>query len=324
VLSAFQWDMTDIEFEVDQLPDQPTNVEFSMILESESGKRNEVPGFYNGGSQYVIRFTPPSAGMWNYVTRSSLPALDKKKGQLSAQTARAGRKGGVKIDEKAPRQFRYENGDTYYPIAFESDWLFALDAENPNDIPDTRKLVDCLAENGFNQLVMNVFAYDVMWQKDPKLVAEYEYGSPRVFPFGGTNTQPDHSQLNIEYFQRLDRVIDYLDQKGIAAHLMIYVWNKKVNWPEANSDADNRYFDYVIKRFQAYPNIVWDISKEALGYGHTDVNYITRRIERLWKLDSFTGTFSDPIEQGITQWPSYSKPAGNQFAILIVKIQSNQ
>ena len=147
--------------------------------------------------------------------------------------------------------------------------------------------VDTLAESGFNQVVMNVFAYDVKWKKDERLEPKYDYGSPRVFPFGGNNEEPDYSQLNIEYFQRLDRVIEYLHQKNIVAHLMIYVWNKRVNWPDANSEADNRYFDYVAKRYQAYPNIVWDISKEALGYGHTDVHYITDRIERLRKLDAY-------------------------------------
>ncbi len=44
--------------------------------------------------------------------------------------------------------------------------------------------------------------------------------------------------------------------------------NKKVSWPEARSAEDNRHFDYVIKRYQAFSNIVWDISKEAAGFGH--------------------------------------------------------
>jgi hypothetical protein len=101
-----------------------------------------------------------------------------------------------------------------------------------------------------------LFASDVTWKKDDRLLAKYEYGSPDVFPFTGNNDAPDHSQLNIEYFKRLDRVIKYLDHRGIAAHLMIYVWNKRVNWPEANSEADTRYFDYVVKRYQAFPNMV--------------------------------------------------------------------
>ena len=132
---------------------------------------------------------------------------------------------------------------------------------------------------------MNVFAYDVTWKKDAAVRPEHDYGGRSAFPFAGSNDAPDHSRLNIEYFRRLDRVIECLHQHRIDAHLMIYVWNKRVNWPAAGSPDDNRYFDYVVKRYQAYPNIIWDVSKEALGYGHNDVDYITDRIQRLRKLD---------------------------------------
>ena len=39
--------------------------------------------------------------------------------------------------------------------------------------------------------------------------------------------------------------------------------------------------------------------------------------------DPFTGTFGDPINKEVTQWPGFPKPAGDRFAILIVKIQSS-
>ncbi|MCM2369166.1 DUF5060 domain-containing protein [Aporhodopirellula aestuarii] len=286
-VSARQWDVLDLTFEVNEVPPQPVDVEFWATFTDATGQQLEVPGFYNGSTEYVIRFTPPTAGEWSYVTHSKLSQLDGNTGAVSAAAASEGRRGGLWLDPDNDRNFVYEDGTNYYPIAIEADWLFALDAENPDGIPVTRMFVDTLAENGFNQVVMNVFAYDVNWKKDERLEAKYDYGSPRVFPFGGDNGQPDHSKLNIEYFKRLDRVIDYLDQKGLAAHLMIYVWNKEVNWPEADSENDNRYFDYVVRRYQAYPNLVWDISKEALGYGHNDVNYITSRIDRLRKLDRY-------------------------------------
>lgn len=200
---------------------------------------------------------------------------------------REGRKGGIRVDPEAVRCFQFENGEGYFPIAYEVDWLFALDSDNGDDFPVTRQFVDQMAANGFNQVVMNIFAHDVTWKKDDKLVPEHEFGSPEAFPFAGSNAEPDHSTLNIEFFRRLDRVIGYLDENGIAAHLMIYVWNKGVNWPEAKSEEDNRYFDYVVKRYQAYPNLIWDVSKEALGYGRDDVTYIHDRIERLRELDSF-------------------------------------
>ena len=285
-MSAAQWDVTDVRFALEQLPEQPIDVELYATFKDSTDKVVTVPGFYDGQNEYVVLFTPPSPGTWTFVTESTLTALNGRSGKLSVTPAGEGRKGGVILDPKNRRNFTYENGEAYYPIAFESDWLFALDVENAADIPVTRKFVDKLAASGFNQVVLNVFAYDVNWKKDQRLDAAFEYGSPDVFPFGGNNVQPDHSTLNIEYFQRLDRVIDYLDKKGIAAHLMIYVWNKRVNWPDADSEADNRYFDYVVSRYQAYPNLIWDISKEALGYGHNDVNYITGRIDRLRKLDA--------------------------------------
>lgn len=287
VAEVRQWDVVDIRFRVGETSLPLTEAEFSAEFTGPGGKRLELSGFFDGGNGFVLRFTPPLSGSWSYVTASSLPELRGQRGRLSVSAARDGRNGGVVIDPRSRRQFRYENGKAYYPIAFECDWLFALDAENERDIPRTRGFVEALATNGFNQVVMNVFAYDVTWKKDERLRPEHEFGSPAVFPFGGDNEHPDHSRLNIGYFQRLDRVIDLLDRRGIVAHLMFYVWNKRVNWPAAESAADNRYFDYVARRYQAFPNIVWDISKEALGYGHTDVNYITRRIERLRRLDQY-------------------------------------
>jgi len=47
------------------------------------------------------------------------------------------------------------------------------------------------------------------------------------------------------------------------------------------------YFDYVVKRYQAFPNLVFDISKEALAYGRADDNYIIERIDRLRKANSY-------------------------------------
>ena len=286
-ITASQWEVVDIRFQVASVSDRPVDIDFAAKFSHVSGRSIRVPGFYNGDNEYVIRFTPPAEGEWKYKTTTSVPELNDRSGQVSVQPAGDGRRGAILINPKSKTRFIYENGDHYYPIAFECDWLFAIDAENAHDIPKTKKLVDTLADNGFNQIVMNVFAYDVNWNKDEKLDDEDDYGSPDVFPFAGTNQAPDHSQLSIEYFQRLDRVLDYLDQKGIVAHLMIYVWNKQVAWPEANSDADNRYFDYVVHRYQAYPNLVWDVSKEALGYGHNDVNYITERIARLRNNDAY-------------------------------------
>lgn len=134
---------------------------------------------------------------------------------------------------------------------------------------------------------MNVYAYDVGWKVADNVPPQYNYKKPAYTVFKGSNEQPDFSQLNVSFFQHFDRVIAHLHQQGIVAHVMIYVWNKKVNWPQMYSAEDNRYFDYIIKRYQAYPNIIWDVSKEALDYGRCDIPYINERIERIRRLDAY-------------------------------------
>ncbi|MCR9197764.1 MAG: DUF4038 domain-containing protein [Planctomycetaceae bacterium] len=278
-------EVTEVRLTATQKRQHPWDVDLEVVFEHSSGESLTVPAFFDGDGTYVARFCAPLEGTWTWRSRSDVAALNNKRGQLDV--AASDSPGGITIPPEAATRFRYQNGEAYYPIAFECDWLFALDAEDADDIPRTRKFVSSLAASGFNQVVMNVFAYDVKWPKDGTLDSRFDYGSPSVFPFGGNNDKPDYSRINVTYFQRLDRVIACLHEHGIAAHLMIYVWNKRVNWPEAGSEADNRYFDYVVKRYQAYPNLIWDISKEALGYGHTDVHYITDRIERLRQLDVY-------------------------------------
>ena len=185
------------------------------------------------------------------------------------------------IDAANPQHFAYADGTPYFLLAFECDWLFALDDDQ------AQTLLDQVAAHGFNHVVMNVFAYDVVWPKDATVKPEHNFSKPDVYPFGGSNDDPDFSTLNVAYFQHLDRVIGWLEARGIVAHLMIYVWNKRVNWPKMYSEADNRYFDYVIARYQAFSDLVWDISKEALTYGRCDMEYVHERIRRTRRLDAY-------------------------------------
>ena len=105
-------------------------------------------------------------------------------------------------------------------------------------------MVNSVKENGFNQIVMNVYAYglDLDWVKDPKLDnhPEHNYGEREdIFPFLGSNSNPDYSALNVDFFKHFDKVISELHNNEIISHLMIYVWNKRVAWPEPGSEADN-------------------------------------------------------------------------------------
>jgi hypothetical protein len=289
-IAVQKWEVLDINFQAKSKNTSPFTAEFSAVFTHENGKQQKVPGFFNGKNEWILRFSSAAEGKYTYVTSSEIKVLNNKKGKVTVTTAQTNNHGGIVVNDDDPQHFYYEDGTPYFLLAFECDWLYALDYHNEKGLPKTEHLLNLISENGFNQIVMNVFSYDVSWQKDEKLKQhpEHEFGGPDdIYPFLGNNENPDYSALNPIFFQRLDRTISMMHDKRIASHLMIYVWNKLVAWPDMNSDADNMYFDYVVKRYQAFPNMVWDISKEALYYGRADEDYIHDRIERIRENDQF-------------------------------------
>jgi hypothetical protein len=282
-----QCEVLDLVFEANVPKDiNPFDIKFSAAISGPDGQILEVPGFYNGGKEWILRFSGSKAGKWTYLTHASLPQLSGQKGTLTVTPNKVG-KGAVQVDPENPQAFIHEDGSPHFMLAFELDWLFALDYNNPAGLPKSESILQHVADNGFNHVVMNVYAYDVGWGISADVPEKYFFGKPNYSPFMGSNDSPDFSRLNVQLFQHLDRVIALMQQKGLDAHLMIYVWNKKVNWPEMYSRADNMYFDYIIARYQGFSNVIWDVSKEALDYGRCDIPYINERISRIRKNDAY-------------------------------------
>ena len=288
-VSLAQWEVCDISFRLENRIDEPFARQVDAIVTDAAG-RQRVPLFFNGDDQWVLRYSSSTVGEKSYVVESEIEELDGRRGSFAvSKNSRPDRHGGVVLKGAIPNRFFYEDGTHYLNLAFECDWLFALDY-GAEDIQKTKHLLSLLKRHRFNQVVMNVYSYDVRWPKDERLSnhPEHEYGGREdIFPFLGSNSHPDFTSLNVDYFKHFDKVISEMHDQEIASHLMIYVWNKLVSWPEMNSKADNLYYDYVIKRYQAFPNIIWDVSKEALHHQRATREYILERIERTRQLDSF-------------------------------------
>jgi len=267
---------------------KPFDVEFRAVFNFENKESISVPGFYNGNDEFVIRFNPEKIGKYTFQVNSDQKDLNGLSGQVISKAQSSLTKlPKIQIDSKNPQKFAYQNDKPYFALAFELDWLFALDYPQNNILTQSKQIIESIKSNGFNQVVMNVYAYNVGWPVAKDVPAQYDYKKPNYSVFKGTNESPDFTELNIDFFKNLDRKIQLLHENGLASHLMIYVWNKKVNWPKMYSKEDNQYFDYIIKRYQAYPNIIWDVSKEALDYGRCDIPYINERIERIRKNDAY-------------------------------------
>ncbi len=287
-----QWEILDVLLTTETI-EKPFKDSSTVVFTHSSGNELVLPLIYNGNSnkksEWLIRFSNATTGLWTFVIQSKHSSLDKKQGTVTILPNKE-HKGGIRLSKEDTRNFYYESGEKYTPIAFECDWLYALDYDNEKELPKTNHLLNQIKKNGFNQIVMNVFSYDVSWQKDGKLAThpEHEFGGQEhIFPFLGTNDAPDFSGLNIDFFKKYDRTLLAMHERELFAHIMIYVWNKLVKWPDMQSEADNLYYDYVIKRYQAFPNVLWDVSKEALFYGRADEEYISERIQRIRQQDSY-------------------------------------
>ncbi len=290
-LRLIQWSVCDIRFPVQQVIDQPFDLGFSARFTGPDGQVLNVPGFYDGGGEWVVRFSAPVTGDWSFDTDSTVLELKGKKGLIHVvPNTDPDRHGALVRMPGNPQRLYYEDGTPCTVLAFEADWLFALDYESPDGIPKTEQLLGLLESNGINQIVTTVYSYDVQWDKDPllKKYPEYEYGGrDDIYPFLGSNKNPNFSSLNVGFFQKMDRMVAAMDELGITAHLMIYVWNKLVNWPDPETPEDNRYFDYIVKRYQAFPNVLWDVSKEALNNPRCTEAYGVERIHRIRALDAY-------------------------------------
>jgi len=289
IYQAQQYQIHDIMFKGELMENvNPFDVTFGALYTGPKGEKLKVPGFYNGDGEWISRFSSDEQGIWTFETYASVARLSGHHGRIEiTENKQTNQKGAVLLDPDNPQAFIYKDGTPHFLLAYELDWLFALDYGNASGIPRTKQLLDDVASNGFNHIVMNVYAHDVGWKIAENVPEQYYFGKPNYGIFEGSNENPDFSLLNINLFQHLDRVFDAMQQRGLDAHLMIYVWNKNVNWPEMYSDADNRYFDYVIDRYQAFSNVIWDISKEALDYGRCDIPYLHERISRVRARDAF-------------------------------------
>ncbi|MEM8952676.1 MAG: DUF4038 domain-containing protein [Verrucomicrobiota bacterium] len=277
--SADQWEVVEFTIELAPTGANPFDRLPRADISGPGERRFSLPAYYAGDDRYTFRMSFPDAGTWTV----SAPDVEQV-WKVEVAAASPSTLGPLMIPEDRPQHFSYANGEPCFVIAFEADWLFAIDLET-GDLGRTEVLLRDIKANGFNQVVMNVYAHDVNWEKDPDLPERYDFSAPSKWPYGGTHEEPDYDTLNLAFFDHFDRVVGLMNELDLTAHVMIYVWNKNVNWPPADSPADRRYFDYVVARYQAYPNIVWDISKEATGYGHNDMEYIVRRIDDLRELD---------------------------------------
>jgi hypothetical protein len=270
-----RWQPHDFAFTSKAKPQNPFMSTFSATVKGPDGKEFTTPGFFDGSGVWKVRLAPFTEGKWSIVTKSDIADLNGQRADLNCVANSNPRvHGPLRVDKQHPHHFVFEDGTRFYLQGYEYDWLWALDT-GKNGVPTIKQSLDLILNHGFNYVILNAYAHDTSWRKGK--TGPDDFGPPPLYAWEGSNQQPDHTRMNLSYWQHYDQVIEALHQRGMQAHLFIKVYNKQVKWPNRNSPEEDLYFRWLIARYAAYPNVIWDFSKES--YNEKDKEYLKNRLQ---------------------------------------------
>lgn len=292
-----------------QVEGNPFDLDLSATFRGPHDRIITVPGFYDLDLGFVVRFSPEAVGNWSYSVTSTDATLNGRGGSLTCVADDLPSwHGPLKVDQAHPHHFLWGDDTRCFLMGYEANWLMAVDQE-PSDLTRVNEMLDDLVTYGFNMVTVNAYAYvhpsrwDVTWQEsgDPIFV------TPTIAPWVGSNAEPDYAQMNAAYFAHCDRIMIEMLRRGLLAHLMIHVYNKGIPWPEMCSADDNRYWRYVVARYQAFANIILDPGKETFNRPAT---YVQDRIRFIKSLDGYQRitTVHDPCHmKPWHDWPYHRR-----------------
>ncbi len=212
---------------------------------SQGDQRVVVPGFWDGGGNYKVRFSPPTQGEWRYETRSGTPELNGKTGAFTATAPTGNNHGPVEVFNTF--YLRYSDGSPYHQFGT----TCYVWTHQPRELQE--QTLKTLAASPFNKIRFCVF---------PKSYA-YNQNEPEFFAFQkGADGKMDFSRPDPAFWRHFEQRILDLQKLGIEADLIL--WHPYDRWGFADmSDAeDDRYLRYCIARLSAFRNVWWSLANE--------------------------------------------------------------
>ena len=242
--AAEQWGVFEATFVGPPGGNPYLDVQWSAAF-SQGTRRITVPGFWDGGNTYRLRFSPPLPGEWRYETRSATPELNGKTGTFPVTAPAAGNHGPVEVFNTF--HLRYADDTPYHQFG---TTCYAW-------VHQTRELqeqtLQTLAASPFNKIRFCVF---------PKSY-EYNRNEPELFAFQKqADGKFDFSRPDPAFWRHFEQRILDLQKLGIEADLIL--WHPYDRWGFANmrDDEDDRYLRYCIARLSAFRNVWWSLANE--------------------------------------------------------------
>ena len=186
------------------------DVTFSATF-TQGDKVITMPGFWDTGATYKIRFSPPTAGEWTYQTVSASAELNGKSGSFKAAEASGSNHGPVVITDKFYLQ--YADGSRYHMFGTTSYQWTSM----PEELQQTT--LKTLATTSFTKYRYAIF---------PKWYAYNKVEPDRAAFLKGADGKYDFKKPDPAFWARFEQRILDLQKMGIEAELIL--WHPYDNW----------------------------------------------------------------------------------------------
>ncbi|WP_353808386.1 apiosidase-like domain-containing protein [Agromyces chitinivorans] len=222
---------------------EPLRVRFAHA----DGGTVDVPGFWDGGDRYVVRFAPGLEGGWSWRSTSDAPALHDREGAFEVGPAASGEHGPVRIAGRY--HFAHADGTPFRPVgATVYNWLH-------QEEPLFTQTVEAVAAAGMNKLRFMVF---------PQAGGYVEH-FPELLPFErDADGAWDVARPVPQFFRRLEGAVRTLGAAGIQAEVLVYNAYDygRFGLDGLTEEQDAAYLRYLVARLSAFPNVWWSLCNE--------------------------------------------------------------
>jgi hypothetical protein len=267
-----------------------TSVELHAEFRDPRGNTYRLPGFWDGGRKFKVRFSPLVEGQWDFRIGSS---IDRLSGKMGSFTATAPTTFGF-VAPFNVHHFRHSEPNT--PHYWMGDTCLRFTTV---PIETFRRLIDIRFGQKFNHL--------------RGLVLGDEANAAKVFA--------DPDRITPEYFQDVDERIRYMNQKGITCDLLLAGGHDHLTKLLPNWKQRERYIRYLVARYAAM-NISWQGLQETETYENgpallKEISDLLRQIDVYHhpRSTDMIGTAASLAGIGTVNYITYHSSDPNLFAV---------
>ncbi len=193
----------------------------TAVFTAPSGSKSRIPGFWDGGKTWRIRFAPNQAGTWKFETTSSDASnkgLHQQSGQFTVTAANGNtdlaKHGSIRVSDD-DRHFVHQDGTPFF-------WVGDTAWNGP--LLSSKSDWDLYLKERSRQKFNTVQWVTTQWRASP------DGDANKQLAYTGT----DKIVINPAFFQRLDEKVDAMNKAGLVS-VPVLLWainaggNPKVN-----------------------------------------------------------------------------------------------